>query len=170
MRHTFIALMALLAAGNLSAQPETPIRIDINAGKQIATVTKRFNGTNIEDLNNQTNGGMFSQLIHGEAFEENIDVDFLNLERKDYSKIYVVLDERRIPHLLNQSNVYSRISWNNLGEKYDFNSNDIYSAGRYGAPENLSGWMFPGRFLGCDYLPQKNQKILMERVNCNEKG
>ena len=87
MRHTFIALMALLAAGNLSAQPETPIRIDINAGKQIATVTKRFNGTNIEDLNNQTNGGMFSQLIHGEAFEENIDVDFLNLERKDYSKI-----------------------------------------------------------------------------------
>lgn len=168
MRHTFIALMALLAAGNLSAQPETPIRIDINAGKQIATVTKRFNGTNIEDLNNQTNGGMFSQLIHGEAFEENIDVDFLNLERKDYSKIYVVLDERRIPHLLNQSNVYSRINWNNLGEKYDFNSNDIYSAGRYGAPENLSGWMFPGRFLVYDSLPENIQKIMMTRINGNE--
>ncbi len=168
MRHTFIALMALLAAGNLSAQPETPIRIDINAGKQIATVTKRFNGTNIEDLNNQTNGGMFSQLIHGEAFEENIDVDFLNLERKDYSKIYVVLDERRIPHLLNQSNVYSRINWNNLGEKYDFNSNDIYSAGRYGAPENLSGWMFPGRFLVYDSLPENIQKIIMTRINGNE--
>ena len=37
MRHTFIALMALLAAGNLSAQPETPIRIDINAGNRYQT-------------------------------------------------------------------------------------------------------------------------------------
>lgn len=82
MRHTFIALMALLAAGNLSAQPETPIRIDINAGKQIATVTKRFNGTNIEDLNNQTNGGMFSQLIHGEAFAEKLRESFNYLNFK----------------------------------------------------------------------------------------
>ena len=36
----------------------------------------------------------------GEAFEENIDIDFLNLDKADYSKIYVVLDERRIPHLI----------------------------------------------------------------------
>lgn len=55
------------------------VRLQVNAGKQIATAKKESDGTNIEDLNNQTNGGVFSQLIHGEAFEENVDIDFLDL-------------------------------------------------------------------------------------------
>jgi len=54
----------------LQAQTSGNIQIQVNASKQIATVTKMFNGTNIEDLNNQTNGGIFSQLIHGEALRE----------------------------------------------------------------------------------------------------
>lgn len=147
------------------AQQNEPIKINVDAAEQIATVTKWFNGTNIEDLNNQTNGGMFSQLIHGEAFEENIDVDFLNLDRKDYSKIYVVLDERRIPHLITQSNIYHRITWNNLTEKYDFYSKDIYNQSRFGRAEDISGWKFPGRFLVYDSLPGNIQKIMLERVN-----
>lgn len=92
------------------------MKLNVDAGRQIATVTKLFNGSNIEDLNNQTNGGIFSQLLHGEAFEENIDIDFLNLDKADYSKIYVVLDERRIPHLITQTDIYHRIPWNNLTE------------------------------------------------------
>lgn len=60
---------------NLIAQ-SSPIELSVDADTQIATVTRLFNGTNIEDLNNQTNGGVFSQLLHGEAFEENVDVDF----------------------------------------------------------------------------------------------
>ncbi len=103
MKKALLTLICLSAAIVAGAQ----IRIGVDAGERIATVTQLFNGTNIEDLNNQTNGGMFSQLIHGEAFEEGIDVDFLNLDRADYSKIYVVLDERRIPHLLTQSVFYS---------------------------------------------------------------
>ncbi len=164
-----ILLVLILSLTVFYAGAQSPIRINVDASKQIATVTKYFNGTNIEDLNNQTNGGMFSQLIHGEAFEEGVDVDFLNLDKKDYSKIYVVLDERRIPHLLTQSDIYTRITWNNLTEKYDFNSNDIYMSGKFGGrPHNISGWIFPGRFLVFDSLPSNIQRIMLNRINGNE--
>ena len=69
---TFLAAMTFIT---LMAQNTEPIQLHVNAAKQIGTAKATFNGTNIEDLNNQTNGGVFSQLIHGEAFEENIDID-----------------------------------------------------------------------------------------------
>jgi len=168
MKRMFSALYAVSCVAVAAAQGDARISIDVDATRRIATVTKLFNGANIEDINNQTNGGMFSQLLHGEAFEEGIDVDFLNLERKDYSKVYVVLDERRTPHLLTQSDVYSRINWNNLGEKYDFNSVDIYSAGRFNRPHNLSGWIFPGRFLVFDSLPPHIQRTMLDRIDGDE--
>ncbi len=161
------SLCLLLLAGGASAQ-NAPVQLKVDAAEQIATVTKWFNGTNIEDLNNQTNGGIFSQLLHGEAFEENIDVDFLNLKREDYSKIYVVLDERRVPHLITQSDIYTRIQWNNQSDKYDFNSKDIYDTSSFRSPRIISGWSFPGRFLVFDSLPAPIQKTMMERINGNE--
>lgn len=115
MKDCFLVITLLLAVSKLNAQ-DLPVRLTVDANEQIATVTKFFNGTNIEDLNNQTNGGIFSQLLHGEAFEENVDVDFLQLDRKDYSKVYLVLDDRRIPHLITQSDIYHKIQWNNSGE------------------------------------------------------
>lgn len=66
-------------------------------------------------------------MIHGEAFEENIDIDFLNLPVGDYVKVYVILDEMKRPHFLSAANAYTRPAWNNLSEKYDFNSKDIYA-------------------------------------------
>lgn len=169
MKQTIFILSILLTTVTLSAQQKNPVRIDINAGKQIATVTKLFNGTNIEDLNNQTNGGMFSQLLHGEAFEEGIDVDFLNLRREDYSKIYVVLDERKIPHLITQTDIYHQVNWNNLSDKYDFYSRDIYDSSPFqrGSKE-ISGWKFPGRFLPFDSLPNSVQQTMLDRINGNE--
>lgn len=149
-----------------SQQREVQLKVD--AARPIATVTKLFNGTNIEDLNNQTNGGVFSQLLHGEAFEENVEVDFLNLGRKDYSKIYLVLDERRIPHLITQSDIYHKIGWNDLSEKYDFYTRDIYNASPFKKPENLSGWMFYSRFIPFDSIPAPTQKIMQERINGKE--
>ena len=77
----------LLFCVTVYSQKNEPIQIDIDAGHKIANVTKWFNGTNIEDLNNQTNGSMFSQLIHDESFEENIEPDFLNLKPRDYSNM-----------------------------------------------------------------------------------
>ncbi len=162
------ASVFLFTVGFLHSQTDQPISINIDANNQIATVTKFFNGTNIEDLNNQTNGGMFSQLIHGEAFEENVETDFLNLELKDYSKIYVYLDERRIPHLISQSNIYNRITWNNITEMYDVYSKDIYAHVQDRAPEIISGWKFYGRYLPYDSLPANIQQTMLERVNGNE--
>lgn len=127
MKRIVMTIVIIVIASAVIAQ-STTVRLNVDASKQIATASRLFNGTNIEDINNQTNGGVFSQLLHGEAFEENIETDFLNLDRADYSKIYVMLDERRIPHLITQSNVYNRLNWNNLSEKYDFNSKDIYNA------------------------------------------
>lgn len=167
MKDCFLVITLLLAVSKLNAQ-DLPVRLTVDANEQIATVTKFFNGTNIEDLNNQTNGGIFSQLLHGEAFEENVDVDFLQLDRKDYSKVYLVLDDRRIPHLITQSDIYHKIQWNNSGEKYDFTTHDIYNSTPFKKPEILSGWSFKGRFIVFDSLPPKIQNIMLERINGNE--
>ncbi|GHT63086.1 hypothetical protein AGMMS50239_18310 [Bacteroidia bacterium] len=161
--------IALFAGISVMAQSNPPVQISVDASEKIATVSTLFNGSNIEDVNNQTNGGIFSQLIHGEAFEENIDVNFLNLKRGDYSKIYLYLDERRIPHLLSQANVYNRITWNNLSERYDVNSKDLYGAiGGNTKPEIISGWKFYGRYLPYDSLPANIQKTMLERINGDE--
>jgi alpha-L-arabinofuranosidase len=167
IKKAIIIVFLLISIGHGNAQ-NTPVQLRVDASEQIATVSKLFNGTNIEDLNNQTNGGIFSQLLHGEAFEENIEVDFLNLDRKDYSKIYVVLDERRVPHLITQTDIYHQIQWNNRSEKYDFNSRDIYDSRPFRSPRNISGWKFPGRFLVFDSLPATTQKMMLDRINGNE--
>jgi hypothetical protein len=146
----------------------SPVQLYVDASQKIATASQLFNGTNIEDINNQTNGGVFSQLLHGEAFEENVETDFLNLDRADYSKIYIMLDERRIPHLITQSDVYNRVNWNNLTEQYDFHSKDIYNANKFHEPHVISGYRFPSRFLVFDSLPDDIRKIMLERVNGNE--
>jgi len=166
MKRIFILLIMCFVCGIIYSQNNDPVRINVNADQKIASVTKLMNGTNIEDLNNQTNGGMFSQLIHGEAFEENIDPDFLNLEARDYSKVYVYLDERRIPHLISQANIYNRINWNNNSELHDVNSKEVYN--QNASPAVISGWRFPGRFLPFDSLPGNIQKIMLDRVNGNE--
>ncbi|MDR0896032.1 MAG: hypothetical protein LBN06_12185 [Prevotellaceae bacterium] len=177
MRFSFLALSTLLCL-SVSAQKPAPVQIQVTPGTQIATVSKLFNGTNIEDLNNQTNGGVFSQLLHGEAFEENVDIDFLNLPVNDYVKVYVVLDEMRRPHFLSQANIYNRITWNNLSEKYDFNSKDIYSTlipQRRGnqpprpiRPDKIGPLKFYGRFMVYDSIPEAIRNELTQRINGDE--
>ena len=171
--------MLILTIG-ARAQKNEPVRISVDADKHIATVTKLFNGTNIEDLNNQTNGGIFSQLIHGEAFEENIDIDFIGLPVGDYVKVYVVLDEMRRPHFLSQANIYNRITWNHLSEKYDFNAKDIYSTLtpiRFGSasqpprpirPDTIGPLVFYGRFMVYDSIPLDIRAELEKRINGDE--
>lgn len=164
----FLTAMAIIASVSFVEAQNVPVQLKVDTSKKIATVSRLFNGTNIEDINNQTNGGIFSQLVHGEAFEENIETDFLNLDRADYSKIYVMLDERRIPHLITQSDVYNRVNWNNLTEKYDFHSKDIYNATPFRRPHLISGYRFHTRFLAYDSLPANIQQIMLERINGNE--
>lgn len=174
--------MALLLSATVcwtsQAQGNGPIQLKVNADKQIGTAKATFNGTNIEDLNNQTNGGLFSQLIHGEAFEENVDVDFLNLPSHQYVQVYVVLDENRTPHFLSTANAYTRTTWNNLADKYDFNSRDLmdsyYNAtrprrdGQPANPMRIGDLNFYGRFVIFDSIPAKYQRILTDRINGDE--
>ena len=179
-RFTLLSLLTCLLSLTLSAQ--APIRISVDAGERIGTAKPTFNGTNIEDLNNQTNGGVFSQLIHGEAFEENVDVDFLNLPSENYVQVYVVLDETRTPHLLSVANAYTRTIWNNLADKYDFNRRDLldsyYTATRPttapdgttrpARPLRIGDLNFYGRFVIYDSIPANYQKILRDRIDGNE--
>ena len=165
MKLSAFLIASIMGISSLSAQE---IKIKVDASQHIATSSPLFNGANIEDINNQTNGGVFSQLLHGEAFEENIETDFLNLDRSDYSKIYIMLDERRIPHLITQSNVYSSVNWNNLSEECDVHSYDVYNAKKFSTPHIISGYKFEKRYLPFDSLPNNIQKIMMERINGNE--
>ena len=161
-----IYAMGLIFMGTIygGKAQDVPVRLSVDASRQIATVSKLFNGSNIEDLNNQTNGGIFSQLLHGEAFEENIDVDFLNLSREDYSKVYVVLDERKIPHLKSQTDIYHRITWNNRNEKYDFNlrvdSHLFLRLGIYPPSIRLSPVSYQTDYVGTYQWKGANFKIL----------
>ena len=60
---------ALLAAAALAAAPEdSTIRVD--AGKVINTTTRLMYGSCIEDVNHEIYGGLYSQRIFGESFEE----------------------------------------------------------------------------------------------------
>ena len=174
MKKQLALLLGAMAMMPLFAQNADPIQLNVNAAKQIGTAKATFNGTNIEDLNNQTNGGVFSQLIHGEAFEENIDVDFLNLPSHQYVQVYVVLDENRTPHFLSTANAYTRTTWNNLADKYDFNSRDLIDSyvraaqpqhrpardgrpaeTRPARPMKIGDLNFYGRFVIYDSIPAK---------------
>ncbi len=187
MKKLLITLLGAVTMSSPALRAQDPIQIRVNAAKQIGTAKATFNGTNIEDLNNQTNGGVFSQLIHGEAFEENIDVDFLNLPLNNYVQVYVVLDETRTPHFLSTANAYTRTTWNNLADKYDFNSRDLIDSyyqsaapqqmpGRDGRPAEtrpaqamkIGDLNFYGRFVIFDSIPQKYQRILLDRINGKE--
>ena len=187
MKNALISVFSMMICLSLSAQVKETIQINVNANKQIGTAKATFNGANIEDLNNQTNGGVFSQLIHGEAFEENVDVDFLNLPTNQYVQVYVVLDETRTPHFLSTANAYNRTTWNNLSDKYDFNSRELIDS-YYQAinpnskrrleqqatppkpvkPMKIGDLNFYGRFVIFDSIPAQYQQILLDRINGDE--
>lgn len=58
-KKNLISVLLLLFFSSWASAQNIPVKLNVDAGRQIATVTKLFNGSNIEDLNNQTNGGIF---------------------------------------------------------------------------------------------------------------
>lgn len=69
--------------------------IRVDAGKVIHAVDERIIGCNIEDLNYQCYGGVYSQLLHGESFEEHVDPgEVLGLAGKEQLAIFVKTDEQ----------------------------------------------------------------------------
>lgn len=83
--------------------------IGIDASKKLHQASEKLFGANVEDLNFQGYGGMYSQLLYGQDFEEFIDVDFLDLPTEEPNVrsmvgavryvTFVVLDENSKPYL-----------------------------------------------------------------------
>lgn len=104
MKNLVVVLILCLCA---SCAPKGGLTID--ASKKLHKASIKLNGANMEDLNAQCYGGMYSQLLYGQDFEEFIDVDFLNLpatEPDQRSMIgplryitFLVLDENNKPYL-----------------------------------------------------------------------
>lgn len=53
-KKNLISALLLLLFSSWAGAQNIPVKLNVDAGRQIATVTKLFNGSNIEDLNNQT--------------------------------------------------------------------------------------------------------------------
>jgi alpha-L-arabinofuranosidase len=62
------AALAFVACPMVSAAGKA--RIDVKAGRVLFRLSNYMTGANLEDLNYQLSGGLYSQLIHGESFEE----------------------------------------------------------------------------------------------------
>jgi hypothetical protein len=100
------SIMALLMAGLLTAagdcagplpgasQAVPPATIRIDAARKLHRITPRFIGVNLEDLNSQCYGGLYSQLLYGESFQEHVDSAVLGLEGKDRLKVFVGENEK----------------------------------------------------------------------------
>src|SRR5271168_3245133 len=67
--HAILSLVVLTsifsAAGNLRAQ-----EIKVDAGRVIGRVSRYLTGACIEDVNHEIYGGIYSQMVFGESFQE----------------------------------------------------------------------------------------------------
>lgn len=66
-RIAFGLLLALLSLAGASAEDA---RITIDAGKEVNRVSRYLTGACIEDVNHEIYGGIYSQMIFGESFQE----------------------------------------------------------------------------------------------------
>ncbi|MFL6416105.1 MAG: alpha-L-arabinofuranosidase C-terminal domain-containing protein [Bryobacteraceae bacterium] len=80
-------ILFLIIGGNVLTAASATIRVD--ATKVTRRVTPLMIGVNLEDLNYQVYGGLYSQLIHGESFQENVDSAVLGLSGRKRLMVYV---------------------------------------------------------------------------------
>ena len=64
----FISLLIVTGTGLFAADPDAVIRI--NAERTIARVSPYTTGACIEDVNHEIYGGIYSQMVFGESFQE----------------------------------------------------------------------------------------------------
>jgi len=163
MKKTILLLLVPICI--YSCTREGDITIDISKKSHKAPVT--LNGANMEDLNFQCYGGMYSQLLYGQDFEENIDVDFLNLPdtvTNPKSVIgplrtvsMIVLDENGKPYLTLQCR---RLPILPIGNKntatYDVSSKDPFLFVNSSREKVLRP---------LESFTAEEQKMILERVN-----
>jgi alpha-N-arabinofuranosidase len=154
---------------------EKVIKVDASGKKHKASI--KLNGANIEDLNYQTYGGVYSQLLYGQDFEEHIDVDFLNLSNKsEYINsadpveammvgparygTYVVLDEKSRPYV-------TRVAFSIGINPMEFPVKKTYEI-ESTKPEHL--WFIPKKLeaISIDSLPANQRKQILDKINGDE--
>jgi alpha-N-arabinofuranosidase len=133
--------------------------IIVNPSKKLHPVTIKVNGANVEDLNFQCYGGMYSQLLYGQDFEEHIDVDFLDLPDKvtDLKSMtgplrtitFIILDKNGKPYYTTQPRSQG---FNPLG-------NPVTKT------YELADGRIPRSIFPADSLPADKRKILLEKLN-----
>lgn len=67
------ALLLVVLGATMASGQQATIRVD--ATSVLHQVNPRYIGVNLEDLNHECYGGLYSQLIHGESFQEHIERD-----------------------------------------------------------------------------------------------
>ncbi len=78
LNRRYASLLLLLSSLIASHGEESLERITIDCGERLGRVSSTLHGTCLEDLNCEIYGGLYGQLIYGEAFEEPIpDFAFL---------------------------------------------------------------------------------------------
>jgi len=66
MTRPLVVFLVVLAA----AQADEPAAIRVDAAKTVAHVTKYMTGACLEDVNHEVYGGLYSQMVFGESFQE----------------------------------------------------------------------------------------------------
>jgi len=89
-----MALVAIVTAASFGTDvgwAQTPglASISVDPNKILGRVAPQVIGVNLEDLNYQVYGGLYSQLIDGESFQENIDSAVLGLKGTERLAVYV---------------------------------------------------------------------------------
>ena len=141
--------------------------ITVNALNRSHEASIQLNGANVEDLNFQCYGGMYSQLLYGQDFEEHIDVDFLNLptEVSNPKSVIgplrtvsmIVVDENGKPYLTLQCRRLPVLPIGyNMTPTYDVNSKDPYLFTN-SSRENV--------LRPLESFSDEEQKMILERVN-----
>ena len=98
MNNTYILLASLFGLTSLSSADTATI--SVNANDVLHERPISLIGGNIEDLNAQLYGGLYSQLIYGECFEEHVDpTDLFKLEGPDRLAVWVLPDQSGQPTL-----------------------------------------------------------------------
>src|SRR5580658_9641249 len=65
-----IAYLTGVFAAVMAVAQAQEITIEINAGRIIHPVSRHLTGACIEDVNHEIYGGLYSQMIFGESFQE----------------------------------------------------------------------------------------------------
>lgn len=66
---TFATPLVALAA-SFAAPPHPPTTVHVDAGRELCRVTRYMTGACLEDVNHEVYGGLYSQMVFGESFQE----------------------------------------------------------------------------------------------------